>query len=49
MIASHLEIIVKVKFLTMAKLLSQLNILFLKFFLLNHWTIIYYLFHNFMK
>jgi hypothetical protein len=37
-IASHMETIVKAKFLTMLKLLSQPNILSLKFFLLNPWT-----------
>jgi hypothetical protein len=37
-IASHMETIVKAKFLTMLKLLSQPNILSLNFFLLNPWT-----------
>jgi putative flippase GtrA len=37
------------KVLGMVKLLLQSNILFLKFFLLNLWTIIYCLFHNFMR
>jgi hypothetical protein len=32
--------------LVSVKLLSQWNIQFLKFFLLNHWTTIYYPFHN---
>jgi hypothetical protein len=41
--------IVKVKSLVSVKLLSQLNIQFLKFFLLNCWTIIYCLFHNFVR
>jgi hypothetical protein len=48
-IASHLEIIAKAKFLDMVKLLSQPNTLFLKFFLLNLWTITCYLFHNFVR
>jgi hypothetical protein len=45
-IASHMETIAKAKFLTMLKLLSQLNILSLKFFLLNPWTIICCPCHN---
>jgi hypothetical protein len=48
MIVSHLEIIAKGKFLAMVKLLSQLNILFLNFFLLNCWTAICCPFHNFV-
>jgi hypothetical protein len=39
----------KAKFLGLVKLLSQLNILFLKFFLLNCWTIIGYPFHGFVR
>jgi hypothetical protein len=35
--------------LGLVKLLSQRNIQFLKFFLLNHWTTICYLFHNFVR
>jgi hypothetical protein len=35
--------------LDFGKLLSQRNIQFLKFFLLNRWTIIYYLFYNFVR
>jgi hypothetical protein len=48
-IASHLEIIAKTKFLAMAKLLSLLNILFVKLFLLNFWIIIFCSFHNFVR
>jgi hypothetical protein len=39
----------KVKSLVSVKLLSQRNIQFLKFFLFNHWTIICYPFHNFVR
>jgi hypothetical protein len=48
-IASHSMTIAKVKSLVSVKLLSQQNIQFLKFFLLNYWTIICYLFHNFVR
>jgi hypothetical protein len=41
--------IAKAKSLVSVKLLSQPSIQFLKFFLLNHWTIIYYLFLNFVR
>jgi hypothetical protein len=41
--------IAKVKSLVSVKLLSQWNIQFLKFFLLNRWTIICYPFHNFVR
>jgi hypothetical protein len=49
MIASRSVTIAKVKSLVSVKLLSQRNIQFLKFFLLNSWTTICYLFHNFMR
>jgi hypothetical protein len=48
-IASHSVTIAKVKSLVSVKLLSQQNIQFLKFFLLNRWTTIYYSFHNFVR
>jgi hypothetical protein len=48
-ITSRSAIIAKVKSLVSVKLLSQHNIQFLKFFLLNHWTTICYLFHNFVR
>jgi hypothetical protein len=48
-IASHSAIIAKVKSLVSVKFLSQQNIQFLKFFLLNRWTIICYSFHNFVR
>jgi hypothetical protein len=48
-IASRSETIAKVKSLVSVKLLSQPNIQFLKFFLLNRWTTIYYPFHNFVR
>jgi hypothetical protein len=48
-IASHLTTIAKVKSLVLVKLLSQPNIQFFKFFLLNLRTAICYLFHNFMR
>jgi hypothetical protein len=35
--------------LGLVKLLSQRNIQFLKLFLLNRWTTIYYPFHNFVR
>jgi hypothetical protein len=35
--------------LDFGKLLLQSNIQFLKFFLLNHWTIIYYSYQNFAR
>jgi hypothetical protein len=47
-IASRSVTIANVKYLVLVKLLSQPNIQFLKFFLLNHWTTIYYPFHNFV-
>jgi uncharacterized membrane protein len=48
-IASNLVTIAKAKSLSLVKLLSQSNIQFLKFFLLNRWTTIYYPFHNFVR
>jgi hypothetical protein len=48
-IASHSAAIARVKSLVSVKLLSQRNIQFLMFFLLNHWTTICYLFHNFVR
>jgi hypothetical protein len=45
-IASRSATIAKVKSLVSVKLLSQPNIQFLKFFLLNHWTAICSPFHN---
>jgi hypothetical protein len=41
--------IAKFKSLVSVKLLSQRNIQFLKFFLLDRWTIIYYPFHKFVR
>jgi hypothetical protein len=43
-IASRSATIAKIKSLVSVKLLSQRNIQFLKFFLLNHWITICYLF-----
>jgi hypothetical protein len=48
-IASRSAIIDKFESLVSVKLLSQQNIQFLKFFLLNRWTIICYPFYNFMR
>jgi hypothetical protein len=48
-IASHLMTIAKVKSLVLVNLLSQPNIKFLNFFLLNHLITIYYLFLNFLR
>jgi hypothetical protein len=48
-IASRSATIAKVKSLISVKLLSQRNIQFLKFFLLNHLTIICYPFHDFVR
>jgi uncharacterized membrane protein len=48
-IASNLVTIAKAKSLSLVKLLSQSNIQFLKFFLLNRWTTIYYPFHNVVR
>jgi hypothetical protein len=47
-IASRLATITKAKSLVSIKLLLQPNIQFLKF-LLNRWTIICYLFYNFVR
>jgi hypothetical protein len=43
------EIVAKARLLAMVKLLSQSNILFLKFFLLDHWTTICCTYHNFVR
>jgi hypothetical protein len=48
-IASCSVTIAKTKSLVSVKLLLQMNIQFLKFFLLNHWTTICYLFYNFVR
>jgi hypothetical protein len=48
-IPSHSTTTVKVKSLVSVKLLSQRNIQFLKFFLLNCWTTICCLFYNFVR
>jgi hypothetical protein len=47
--ASRSATIAKAKSLVSVKLLSQPNIQFLKFFLLNRWTTICYPFHNFVR
>jgi hypothetical protein len=48
-IASRSVTIAKVKSLVLVKLLSQRNIQFVMFFLLNRWTTICYPFHNFVR
>jgi hypothetical protein len=47
--SSRLATIANAKPLVLVKLLSKMNIQFLKFFLLNHWTTIYYPYHYFMR